>query len=115
MTRFRLERNGTIDLEFDGELLADVSSRLEDARRWLEVRIYKTASGKYVTELVGETTVPGEGTRRTVRVIDKPEDLHEGLTRDPGDGRQPFITKTALDALDDAARKDPSIITTEMI
>lgn len=44
-------------LEFEGELIAHVSSENNDSLRWLEVNIYATASGGYVYETIGKSIV----------------------------------------------------------
>jgi hypothetical protein len=114
MTAFRIERSGALDLEFNGELLADVSSRLDNQPRWTEVRIYKTSSGKYVTETLGLSEYRGERERRDVQIVDNVPGLVTALHR-TGEGGRRYLTKTALDALDEAALQDPAIKPTERI
>lgn len=116
MEPFRIERTGALDLEFEGELLADVSSRLDNAPRWTEVRIYRTSTGRYVTEQIGLSVYASEKERRDVRVVESPDDLPKALERVSNDGRS-YLTKTVLDALDEAAERDPAIrgVTTERI
>lgn len=108
MTHFRVERQTDIPLEFTGELLADVNSRDEpDQPRWQEIRIYKTDSGKYVTEVVGQTIVPDERVFITVNVLDNAADVRQALKRRKA-GRE-FLNDMAFDALDEAGRHDPAI------
>lgn len=115
MTTYVLTRSGDVDLEFDGDLLADESSRGEGVNdnpmrsanpmRWAEVRIYKLASGKgWVTEYVGKSAYPGEVDRSRVTVCTTPEEVREALKT----GR-PYLTNIAVDALSDAADADPRL------
>lgn len=102
---FRLERTGALDIEFEGSVLADLSSREDDADRWTEIRIYKSSTGRYVTEVIGRTIVPGERDRVDVRVVELPEDLPVALQRQP----RGYLTLLAREALDVAAEHDPTI------
>jgi hypothetical protein len=110
MRRFRLSRPGQLDLVFDGELLAEVASKDEpDQPRWTEIRVYKTATDKYVTELVGKSVVPGERDRININVAETPHAVIDGLHRTrPSDGLR-YLTKLGLEALDEAAERDPSL------
>lgn len=110
---FTLPRSGQVDLEFDGEIIANESSRGEgiipdrpdrsaNPNRWAEVRIYKLASGKgWVTEYVGKSAYPGEVDRPRVTVCHTAEEVREALKT----GR-PYLTNIAVDALTEAAEKD---------
>lgn len=116
MTLYRIERSGALDLEFDGELLADVSSRLDKkAPRWTEVRIFKTSTGRYVTEVLGLSEMRGERERREVHVVEDAAGVIKALHRKSDDGNREYLTKTALDALDEAALKDPTLRPAERI
>jgi hypothetical protein len=112
---YRIERSGALDLEFDGELLADVSSRLDKQPRWTTVRIYRTSTGRYVTEVLGQSEIRGERERREVHVVDNAPDVIKALHRKSEDGTRSYLTKTALDALDEAATKEPSLRPAERI
>lgn len=112
---YRIERSGALDLEFDGEIIADVSSRLERQPRWTEVRIYKTSTGKFVTEVLGLSDYAGERERREVHVVADAEGVIQALHRRSEDGTRSYLTKTALDALDEAATKEPSLRPAERI
>lgn len=106
MTTYRIERDGELDLSFDGELLADLSSRDSDEQdRWTEIRIYRTTTGKYVTEVIGRSVMDGEHDRIDVQVHHRAEDVPDGLRRT----RKNYLTKLVLDALDDAATQDPAL------
>jgi hypothetical protein len=118
-TTFRLMRDKAIDLEFTGWLLADESSRLdrpapssgvtwtegEGRDRWMEVRIYRTDSKKYVVELIGQSTLDGEVPRRTVRICNTPDKVPAALRV----GSFKNLTNVAVDALNEAADKDPDL------
>lgn len=117
MPAFRIERDGNLDLAFNGEKLADISSRepgeapplegqpLPGFHRWTEIRIYRTSTGKYVTEMIGRSIVDGERDRIDVRVHHQPGDVPDGLRRQPKN----YLTKLALEALDEAAENDPAL------
>lgn len=105
---FIVERWDQPAVEFDGVLLAERSSRTDNEPRWQEVRIYRTSTGKYVTEVVGRSTVEGESDILNVRIYRKAEKVRLGLYRRHG-GRE-FLTDTAFEALEEAAQKDPGIV-----
>lgn len=119
-TLIRLDRNDDLPLEFDGRLIADQSTRFdppvstktsvrwnstEGRNRWSELRLYATASGKWVIELVGESVEPGEETFRNVVVCDNPAALVPALRRLVAKKKQPLPT-FVLDALDEAVAQD---------
>lgn len=107
-SHYRLERTGAVDLEFEGRVIANVTSRLdESAPRWTEIVVYRTTGGKYVVEVIGMSTYRGEKERRDVKIADSPEGLVEALHRQGSNG--PYLTRTALDALDAAAENDPRV------
>lgn len=106
--QFKIERQTDIPLSFEGDLLADETSRdTPDQQQWQEIRIYRTATGKYVTEMVGQTVVPGQRVFRTVNVYDDAGDVRQGLYR-VKNGRK-FLNDLALDALRLAGDVDPEI------
>lgn len=121
MSAFRLTRAGAVDLEFTGECLADLSSRESNTQpRWSEVRIYRTESGKYVTEMVGRSIVPGEIDRINVQVVEQAEGIREALARKgdnrhtkvPGNPNRPYLTELAIEAMQAAGEKDEAIAAT---
>ena len=118
MTAYRLTRAGDVDLEFTGECLADTSSRERaDQPRWSEVRIYRTDSGKYVTEMIGRSIVPGEIDRINVQVVDQPDGIRAALARKgdnrytkvPGNPNRPYLTELAIEAMEAAGERDEAI------
>lgn len=117
MTAFTVERTGDVPLAFEGDLLADRSSRVSGNTRWTEVRIYRTESGKFVTEMVGRSIRKGEVDRRTVVVHDDTDTIRAAIMRPNPDTGQSYMTRTAREALFDAAPHDHRImaIVTERI
>jgi hypothetical protein len=106
--KYRIPRDTDIDLEFDGELLVDISSRADGASRWTETRIYKTDSGQWVTEVVGRSTNPGETDRYQVAVHRKAEKVRLGLMRKvEGEVGLTHMGRRALEA---AAQVDPDLV-----
>ena len=84
MKRYKLERDGDVDVTFEGDLVASVDSRKygtvkPDADRWSEIRLYKTASGKIVAHEIGNTKMPGERVFRQVYICDSKSELVEEL------------------------------------
>lgn len=113
---YKLERSNDINLEFDGVLLADVSSAPPKAgwrghqHRWTEYRIYKTRNDKYVVECVGRSTIKNEVDRSAVEVTDDPTQVSTLLRV----GR-PYLTHLAREALEMAHDNDPSIPLTDVV
>lgn len=113
MTEYTVPRRHDVALVFEGELLAEVSSQTPGSRRWLETRVYRTESGKYVTEMVGRTVEPGEEDKITVAVHDKPADVRSGFLRTRTSGPmkgQTYLTQQAEDTIDAAAERDPALV-----
>jgi hypothetical protein len=109
MPTFRLYRPRALDLVFEGERLADVSTRAnEHQTRWTETRIYRTDSGKYVTESVGRSIEPGEEDRFDVRVLTDPHGILKAFRRRRRAGNW-FFPKNVLDAFEQAVASDPSL------
>lgn len=117
MKPYRLQRAGAVDLAFEGECLADLSSRESGRPRWTEIRIYRTSTGKYVTEVVGRSSVPSEVDRLNVRVVDTADGIAEALARKgndrhtivPGDPNRSYLTELAIEAIEKAAESDEAI------
>lgn len=112
MTEYKVPRPQDVALVFDGDLLAERSSEYVGASRWLETRVYRTTSGKYVTEMVGRTRMAGEADKITVNVYDKPADVRRGFLRTrtsgPRKGEQ-YLTVQAEETIADAAAKYPEL------
>jgi hypothetical protein len=111
--KFRLPRAGDVDLEFDGDLLADESTKGDsrgarhvDHSRWTEIRIYRLSSGDgWVTESVGKSSRKGEVDRPRVAVCRTPGEVQRTLRRRP-DSDESYMINAAVDALDEAAEHD---------
>lgn len=109
---FVIERTNDIPLEFDGDLLADVTSRerLLPHSRWTEHRIYRTTTDVYVVETVGCSTFPSEIDRANAVVCDTAKDIPAALK-----APRTYLTLLAREALDLANMKDPAVPTTERV
>lgn len=107
MTEFRLSRHDDVDLVFEGKLLSEVSSHRDGMAHWSEIRVYRTDSGQWVTEVVGRTTKPGEVDRSTVVAHKQPEHVRTALMRNRDGAR--FLTNMGRKALFDAAQTDPAL------
>jgi hypothetical protein len=107
--RFILRRLGNVDLEFHGQLLANETSFEEGKNRWTEVRIYSTESGKWITEVVGCSTVEGEINRPKVLICHTPQEVVEGMRAWSHEKQMHFFSNIVLDALDAAAHADPRL------
>lgn len=113
MPQFRIPRNRDVDLVFDGECLVDASSQRGGANYWTEIRIYRSDSGRYVTEMVGKSAL-GDPDRRNVTVVDDPADLRNALKRrrrEKGEATASavYLTDFARQAIADAAEVDPAV------
>jgi hypothetical protein len=110
MTQHKVPRNNDVDLVFDGELLADVTSEETGKKHWTEIRIYRTESGKFVTEMIGVTTVEGQYDRVNVNWYENPADVRKGLLR-PRDGQtgEFYLTVLAEEAIQQAAKRYPEL------
>ncbi len=110
MDDFRIQREGKVDLEFRGEVLAQVSSLGKpNPIRWTEITIYRTDSGKYVVHQIGRTLMRGEKDRSSVTVVLNPEDVAAALERRTNDSTQPYLTNLAVEALSRAAQEDEEL------
>lgn len=76
-------RDNDSDLRFEGELVAEASSSDNDAvgsysgsvGRWTELRLYRTASGKYVAQSIGRTRWQGEHDRYSAVICETKADV----------------------------------------
>lgn len=105
MQTYTVKRDGDVSLVFDGLLLGRASSHRPDARRWFDVAIYRTLGGTYVVAGIGRSDVVGERDRCWAVTCTDPADVMRSLTRRDEDGIE-FLTRTARDALDEAAEAD---------
>lgn len=108
MTAYQLARPGQVYLSFEGELLATVDSKdADDQPRWTEIRIYRTDSGRWVTEIIGRSTIRGEKDRSKVTVCETPAEVRVSLRRED---QITYLTNLALEALEVAAERDPRLL-----
>jgi hypothetical protein len=78
MEKYVVRRDGDLDLEFEGERLAFVSSEtgarggleVERAARWSELAVYRTRGGKYICEKIGRSAFEGEHDRFEAKVCE---------------------------------------------
>lgn len=106
MPIIRVPRHGQLDLEFDGELIAESDSDDGIKARWQHFRLYrKTADGKYILERLGESRLPGEVCMRYVDEINTPAAVRKSVERKREDGSK-YLTIIALELLDQAASND---------
>lgn len=107
-TEWVIERDNGVDLAFDGIVLAQASSERSNAPRWTEIRIYQTATDRFVCEVIGATRVQGEFNRRRANVYDTAKELRDSLKQRNSEGVV-YMTYLSLDVLDEAAEKCPEI------
>jgi len=83
MMTYRLRRFREPPLVFEGELIAEVTTKHPDRERWTELRVYVTRSGTYVAEEVGRSLAYGESDRCGAFICRTQRDVEREL----GDGR----------------------------
>lgn len=105
---YTLKRDGQRNLVLDGVLLGEASSRRGDQERWFEVRIFRTEAGRFVVAGAGRSIVDGETDRCWAEICDDGADVIAALIRVDDDDVE-YLTRTARDALNDAAERDETI------
>lgn len=78
-----LTNNDAPDIRFQGELIAEASSSANSASgrhsgatgRWTELKLYRTAGGRYVAQSIGHTQWQGEHTRYSAKVCETAADV----------------------------------------
>lgn len=58
------------------------SPRFQSTGRWTEVKIYRTAGGKWVAHIVHRTAWQGERDRHDAEVFATPKELYDHLLRE---------------------------------
>ena len=82
--RVTLKRDRDRPLEFDGKLLAEVSTR-HRRKRWTELRLYQVSqarlaeSKKWIAQEVARTTVTGEMDRHRAWCFDNEEEIRNEI------------------------------------
>jgi hypothetical protein len=80
-----VQRDDEVNLRFTGERIGYSSSSANNAHsdysgsngRWTELKLYKTAMGKYICEQIGHTQWQGEKTRYSGKVCETVEEVLE--------------------------------------
>ena len=76
-----LINNDAPDIRFQGELIAEASSDSNvswssgTGGRWTELKLYRTAGGRYVAQSIGRTKRQGEHTRYSAKVCETAADV----------------------------------------
>lgn len=86
----------------EGELLAFASSRQGEARRWTELSVYRTDSGRWVLAGNGRSIIPGEVDRPWTKVFEDPAPLIEALYIYDNDGPR-YLTRAARSVVEQAS------------
>lgn len=79
---YTLTRTGRAPLAFDGETLADASSKWTNGRennRWHEVAVYRTVGGRYVVAVTYQTQWQGEQDYHWVVEASEPSEVSATL------------------------------------
>ena len=105
MEEIEVLRNGDLPLIFKGEEIGFSSSFRSGKDRWFEVAIFRTASGRYVVNGIGRSSIPGEEDRSWAIVCDRPDEVVEAMKRTSPDGMT-YLSTTATRALLDASKED---------
>lgn len=103
--RVQLKRDKKVPLVFDGELIAEVSTK-HRRDRWTELRLYRlpmTAGVEYVAEQVGATSVDGELDRCTAFACHNAADVRRVIGTGPL-ARQ-LYKEAGFDGVEDLTRK----------
>ena len=112
MALIRVPRHTDVPLEFDGELIAQSSSRADSSQdRWEEYRVWRLADPnskvQWVVQHLGKSAIPGEVDMIRVVKCKTGIDLRQALRRrDPADRDRFFMTESAYDAFEQAVAAD---------
>jgi hypothetical protein len=91
-------RDGQRIIEFEGVVLADVSSRKANGPRWTEMRLYRTNAGTYIYEKVGvSVVVHAPGCPDIIGKLPRFQERHPGA--DPSDGKWWFCERCGTRAV----------------
>lgn len=102
---FQVPRTGLGPLEFNGVRLASASTANRVKPRWTEFELYRTDGGKYVTVVIGQTTLAHEEAIYTVKVHKTAEAACKSfIHRETG-----RLSFAAIDLLESAADVDAAI------
>jgi hypothetical protein len=91
MEKHTLPRSGLSGVTFTGELIGEATDPLpewrkaiKDVRRWHELRLFKTGSGKYVVAIGFRSGLEQESAQETVRTCETAEEVERFLIGDDG-------------------------------
>lgn len=81
--KYKIQIDGSPDLQFTGELIAEVKSSSNNASgsysgavgRWTELALYKTAGGKYICHSIGRTQWQGEHDRYSGKICETVDEV----------------------------------------
>jgi hypothetical protein len=82
MPEIILSRTGDVPLKFEGDCIAEVSTRLargQERNRWFEVALYRTRGAKYVLAIGYRTQWQGEHDVDSVIPCVNPEEVRQEL------------------------------------
>jgi hypothetical protein len=98
-------RDGERVLVFRGVQIGFASSEEPGKERWTEAKIFRTAAGNYVVEIVGRSTHYGEVDRSRAHVCETARGAVESLYIVDDDTVR-YIPRVNKEAGEDAARND---------
>src|SRR3990167_5441496 len=110
MHEVELERHAQVPLIFTGELIAEVSTEPDGNDRWEEWRVWRLEPNSkvgWVVQRLGKSRVPGEVDVIHTFKCKYPLDVRQRLHRqDPRDKQRWYMTDSAFETLELAARAD---------
>jgi hypothetical protein len=95
-------------IEFEGRVLAHVSSHESGKTRWIELALYITTAGTYILEGIGHTLMKNEHKRTWAQIADEPEGIIDRLYLYNDLGAK-YIPRTSRRLLQEAAERDDGI------
>ena len=95
-------------IEFEGECLGRASSAEAHKPRWIELAMYRTRGGTYITHGIGRSSVRGERDRPWVQRNDDAAGAVASLYM-VGDEGQQYLTRVAHRLLAAASLEDSDI------
>jgi hypothetical protein len=104
MPQHRVRDGATRVIEFDGQLLGEVTSRRGSrGPRWTELRLFKTDAGTYVLEKVGvSVVVHAPGCSNIIGALPRFQEEYPGA--DPADGTWWICDRCGSEAVQDITR-----------
>lgn len=100
-----MERAGAKHLRFNGELLAEATSRDATSIRLTDLALYRTAASAYVVSVIGRTVREGETERHAAYVCEGPGRVLKALQRSDGN-----LTNLAKQLLEHAGKVDLAFV-----